>query len=227
MLLNTLKEVITHGSVEVYEILKKEGFITFLFDYSETPNENLRQIVAECIGISSFINFLLNFVGKLVIHDIRAYRELLLQNMKSNNIHRKNTAAFAFRYLCNKNVSADDISPLVEPLFELVTENDLNVRKSVLGSLNSLAYNIPKSIHHVNPAFEAALADVCKFKPELVKEIELGPFKYKVDEGLALRNSAFSFIDTALQQLLEKSGIHYIVNQVLVGISKLTYFLTI
>lgn len=50
LLLNTLKEIITHGSIEAYETLKKENFITFLFDYSETPNENLRQIVAECIG---------------------------------------------------------------------------------------------------------------------------------------------------------------------------------
>lgn len=162
----------------------------------------------------------------MVIHDIKTYRDLMLQNMKSNNIHRKNTVAFAFRYLCTKNTSADDIAPLIDPLFQLVNETDLNVRKSVLGSLNSLAYNIPKSIQHVNPAFENALADVCKFKPELVKEIELGPFKYKVDEGLALRNSAFSFLDTSLQHLLEKSGIHYIVNQVLTGISKFCLYLS-
>ncbi len=83
-----------------------------------------------------------------------------------------------------------------------------------------MAYNIPKSLQQVNSSFENALADVSKFKPELVKEIELGPFKYKVDEGLALRNSAFSFVDTALGILLEKSGIQYIINLVLVGISK-------
>jgi cullin-associated NEDD8-dissociated protein 1 len=206
LLLNSLKEVITRGSVVVYELLKKENFISFLFNYSETPNENLRQIVAECIG-------------KLAIHDIQAYRNLFLQNLQSPNIHRKNTTAFAFRYLCTKNTSAEDIFPLVDPLFHLVNENDLNVRKSVLGSLNSLAYNIPKALQQVNSFFENALADVCKFKPELVKEIELGPFKYKVDEGLALRNSAFSFIDTALQHLLEKSGIQYVINLVLIGIT--------
>jgi len=206
LLLNALKEIITRGNVEVYQLLKKENFISFLFNYSETPNENLRQIVAECIG-------------KLAIHDIPAYTDLFLQNLQSSNIHRKNTTAFAFRYLCTKNTSENDINPLVDTIFQLVNETDLNVRKSVLGSLNSLAYNIPRSIHHVHPSFENALADVCKFKPELVKEIELGPFKYKVDEGLALRNSAFSFIDTALPYLLEKSGIQYIMTQVLLGIT--------
>lgn len=50
LLLATLKEVITHTSYQVYEILKEQKFINFLFDYSETPNENLRPIVAECIG---------------------------------------------------------------------------------------------------------------------------------------------------------------------------------
>ena len=50
LLLNALKEIITRGNIQVYQLLKKENFISFLFNYSETPNENLRQIVAECIG---------------------------------------------------------------------------------------------------------------------------------------------------------------------------------
>ena len=53
LLLNTLKEIIIHGNKETFEILKKQNIHKFLFDYTETPDENLRQIVAECIGKNS------------------------------------------------------------------------------------------------------------------------------------------------------------------------------
>ena len=55
LLLATLKEIITHTSFQVYEILKEQKFINFLFDYSETPTETLRPIVAECIGKIKFL----------------------------------------------------------------------------------------------------------------------------------------------------------------------------
>jgi hypothetical protein len=35
----------------------------------------------------------------------------------------------------------------------------------------------------------------------LIKEVELGAFKLKIDEGFKVRNQAFSLIDTALDTL--------------------------
>ena len=153
-------------------------------------------------------------------YDIPSYKELILSNLKSKNIHRKNTIALAFRYLCKRKEATQDIMTLIEPFFALLNESDLNIKKAVLESLNSIAHSMPKPLQLINPAFESALSDACKYKPELVKEIELGPFKYMVDEGLAMRTLAFSFIDTGMEYILEKVGINYIVDQILLGISK-------
>lgn len=55
LLLNTLKEIITGGDKTAHSILEAKGILEFLFKFSETQNENLRQIVAECIGTSPSI----------------------------------------------------------------------------------------------------------------------------------------------------------------------------
>lgn len=41
-----------------------------------------------------------------------------------------------------------------------------------------------------------------KIVSSLIKEVELGPFKHKVDEGLPLRTSAYSFVETSVESLL-------------------------
>jgi hypothetical protein len=51
LLLNTLKEIIVGGDKTAHSILEAKGILEFLFKFSETQNENLRQSVAECIGI--------------------------------------------------------------------------------------------------------------------------------------------------------------------------------
>ena len=156
----------------------------------------------------------------MTIHNVAFYKDLILADLKSSNDYRKNTIALAFKYICDQRVAIQDISGLIEPFLSLLGNKNQNVKKAVLTSLNSIVISMPKFLDYINPSFEVALADACKFKPELLKEIELGPFKYVSDEGLVTRNLAFSFIDIGLNYLLEKLGINYIVDQALIGISK-------
>lgn len=152
--------------------------------------------------------------------DLKENAPLILTNIKSSNTQVKYTTAASFKYFCTKHTSLESASNLVQALFELIFDKDYVVQKAALGSLNTIVYNIPRSTHYVNKQFLEALADTCKFKPELVKEYELGPFKHKQDEGLPLRNAAFSFIDIALELLYDKIEFIWIIDQIEKGIGK-------
>jgi len=160
------------------------------------------------------------FQGKLASHNISSHKDLILSNLQSPNLYRKNTIAMAFRYLCTRKTSVDDLAPLIVPFLGLLNEQNLNIRRATLESLNYIAYTLPKVLQYINQSFQVSLADACKFKPELVKEIELGPFKYPVDEGLTVRNLAFSFIDTGLEKILEYCGVAYVIDLIILGLGK-------
>eukprot|EP00331_Platyophrya_macrostoma_P030086 CAMPEP_0176438094 /NCGR_PEP_ID=MMETSP0127-20121128/19061_1 /TAXON_ID=938130 /ORGANISM="Platyophrya macrostoma, Strain WH" /LENGTH=1232 /DNA_ID=CAMNT_0017821943 /DNA_START=32 /DNA_END=3730 /DNA_ORIENTATION=+ len=205
LLLTTLKEIICQSDKSVHQKLHKEKLIPFLFSFAEKSDESLNHIVSECIG-------------RLCLADLKENAPLILQNIKSTSPQVKYTTAAAFKYFCTKTTPLESVNDLIPALFDLIYDKDYTVQKAALGSLNTIVYNIPRSTHFVDKAFLEALAGTCKFKPELVKEYELGPFKHKQDEGLPLRNAAFSFIDITLELLNDKIEFSYKIDQVEKGI---------
>ena len=45
-------------------------------------------------------------------------------------------------------------------------------------------------------------------RPELITEVDLGPFKHKVDEGIPIRKAAYSLIDTLVEKIPERISIN-------------------
>jgi cullin-associated NEDD8-dissociated protein 1 len=61
------------------------------------------------------------------------------------------------------------------------------------------------------------LNDLCRQK-ELVREVEMGPFKHTVDDGLDLRKAAFECMYTLLDSCLDRLDVFEFLNHVELGL---------
>jgi cullin-associated NEDD8-dissociated protein 1 len=110
----------------------------------------------------------------------------------------------ALRYTFTDTDEAYDeyLRPIVIPmLVQMLSEPDLENRRLALMTFNSAMHNKPDIFL---PALDQLLPLAMKetiIKPELIREVQMGPFKHKVDDGLEIRKSAYE----TLYALLEKA----------------------
>lgn len=72
-------------------------------------------------------------------------------------------------------------------LVMMLSDSDLGNHRLALTTVNSAIHNKTSFIlPHLNEILPAVVGDT-KIKPELVREVQMGPFKHKVDDGLELR----------------------------------------
>ncbi len=55
-------------------------------------------------------------------------------------------------------------------------------------------------------------------KPELITEVDLGPFKHKNDEGIPIRKAAYGLIDSLVEKLPQRLDLGQIVEVVIKGL---------
>lgn len=134
-------------------------------------------------------------------------------------------------------------------------DSDINVRRVALVTFNSAAHNKPSLVRDlllpqaaVNgtngngaEAMEVLpsgslihyLYRETKIRKELIREVEMGPFKHTVDDGLDLRKAAFECMYTLLDSCLDRIDIFEFLNHVEDGlkdhydIKMLTYLMLV
>lgn len=76
---------------------------------------------------------------------------------------------------------------LIDMLITMLDDEDMENRRLALTTLNSAAHNKPELIlPHLNQLLPLVMRESV-IKPELVREVMMGPFKHKVDDGLEVR----------------------------------------
>uniref|UniRef100_A0A915PP10 TATA-binding protein interacting (TIP20) domain-containing protein n=1 Tax=Setaria digitata TaxID=48799 RepID=A0A915PP10_9BILA len=142
-----------------------------------------------------------------VEEDTKLISSLILQKcVISPNPLMRATAVTAVKFLIVEQWTAvDDLlqSSMIHFL-KTVTDHDLNVRRVALIAFNSAAHNKPRLIRDLLPVFLPSLYSETVVKKELVREVEMGPFKHTVDDGLDLRKAAFECMYTLLETCLER-----------------------
>jgi len=95
---------------------------------------------------------------------------------------------------------------------------DLKVRRGAVLTLNCLAHNKPAGIKDLLATLLPLLYSETVQKPELVHQVDLGPFKHTVDDGLEIRKAAFETMETLLGKCADRLDFSSFITQLVGGL---------
>lgn len=102
----------------------------------------------------------------------------------------RGTVISGFRYTLSSSSAAynDVLRPLiVQFLVTMLNDSELSNHRLAMTTVNSAIHNKANQVlPHLGQLLPTIMADA-HVKPELVREVQMGPFKHKVDDGLELR----------------------------------------
>jgi cullin-associated NEDD8-dissociated protein 1 len=96
----------------------------------------------------------------------------------------------AFRYsLVDADEAYDEfLQPILVPMLHTMLQDDnLDIKRLALTTLNSAAHNKPDIILTNLGSLLPLVMRESHVRKELIREVEMGPFKHKVDDGLEVR----------------------------------------
>jgi cullin-associated NEDD8-dissociated protein 1 len=225
LLLHSLKEVITSLSSTKQgtdQLLASVPTIwEQMFRHCECPEEGSRNVVAECLG-------------KLVLVNPEDLLPRLQTALRSDSTLMRTAVVSAVKFTISDQPQPIDTllrQSIGQFLFAL-QDPEPSVRRVALVAFNSAVHNKPSLVRDLLPELLPQLYSETRVKKELIREVEMGPFKHTVDDGLDIRKAAFECMYTLLEQGLERVDIMQFLEHVIGGlrdhydIKMLTYLMT-
>uniref|UniRef100_A0A8D3AAQ8 TATA-binding protein interacting (TIP20) domain-containing protein n=1 Tax=Scophthalmus maximus TaxID=52904 RepID=A0A8D3AAQ8_SCOMX len=202
LLLHSLKEIISSASVSGLKPYV-ESVWTLLLKHCECQEEGTRNVVAECLG-------------KLTLIDPETLLPRLKGYLLSGSSYARSSVVTAVKFTISDQ--PQPIDPLLKncigDFLKTLEDPDLNVRRVALVTFNSAAHNKPSLIRELLDSVLPQLYNETKVRKELIREVEMGPFKHTVDDGLDLRKAAFECMYTLLDSCLDRLDIFTFLNHV-------------
>lgn len=128
----------------------------------------------------------------------------------------------ALRYTFADTDSSFDIylqPVIVSMLTTMLSEADLDNRRLALTTFNSAVHNKPELIlPHLSELLPLTMKETI-VRPELIREVTMGPFKHKVDDGLDLRKSAYETLYALMDSAFSRIPIASFFDRLISGIS--------
>ncbi|XP_039224389.1 cullin-associated NEDD8-dissociated protein 1-like isoform X2 [Crotalus tigris] len=202
LLLHSLKEVISSSPAESLKPYG-EDIWALLFKHCEYTEEGTRNVVAECLG-------------KLTLVNPSQLLPRLKKQLFSGSPYARSTVVTAIKFTISDH--PQPIDPLLKgcigDFLKTLQDPDLNVRRIALAMFNSAAHNKPSLIRDQLSTVLPHLYNETKIRRELIREVEMGPFKHTVDDGLDVRKAAFECMYTLLESCLDRLDIYEYLNHV-------------
>ncbi|KAF5946797.1 hypothetical protein HYC85_017025 [Camellia sinensis] len=170
-----------------------EKILNLLFNHCESEEEGVRNVVAECLG-------------KIALIEPARLIPALKDRTNSQAAFTRATVVIAVKYsIVERPEKIDEIIyPEISSFLTLIKDHDRHVRRAAVLALSTAAHNKPNLIKGLLPELLPLLYDQTIVKKELIRTVDLGPFKHIVDDGLELRKAAFECVDTLLDSCLDQ-----------------------
>jgi cullin-associated NEDD8-dissociated protein 1 len=208
LLLASLKEIIlVHADTGLSFDAFVQDVLNVLKHHVTAEEEGVRNMVAECLGLVTFMQPLI--MVRILVHMLDEFSQ------QSQGVARW-TITTSLRFALTRPVAPDSLATFKDALrcfMPFLSSEDLEVRKAALLLVNTTVYYNSHALfdlmqHEINPHLVATL----KFKQERV--VDLGPFKHKVDDGLPLRKVALTCTETILEACSEKMDLGYFLHAI-------------
>jgi cullin-associated NEDD8-dissociated protein 1 len=189
LLLHSVKELLQHSNAEddirPYTKNLWENII------NSGQAEDNKVVGAEC-------------VGRLAIIDPTAYLPQLQTFLKNPNPAIRGMVISALRYVFS---DTEDVynpnlqSNIIPMLSTMLNDTNLDNQRLSLTTFNSALHNKPDLVlPHLSELLPVAM-QASVIRPELIREVAMGPFKHKVDDGLEMRKSAYETLYALLDSV--------------------------
>ncbi|XP_074508619.1 cullin-associated NEDD8-dissociated protein 1-like [Sebastes fasciatus] len=191
LLLHSLKEVISACPASSLSP-HVESIWTLLFQNCECQEEGTRNLVAECLG-------------KLTLVNAAQLLPRLKQQLRAGSPLARSTVVTAIKFTTVDQPAPIDslLKDCIGDFLKTLQDEDINVRRVSLVMFNSAAHNKPSLIRGLLATVLPHLYKETQIRKDLIREVEMGPFKHTVDDGLDVRKAAFECMYTLLDSCLE------------------------
>ncbi|KAI2471965.1 TIP120-domain-containing protein [Annulohypoxylon bovei var. microspora] len=194
LLLQSIREILHQAIASSADISSYENEIWLLLFAASQIDDN-RAICAECIG-------------RLAIMEPKTYIPKLQELLGDKSPVFRGVAVQALRYTLPDSDEQFDLmlkTVLVDMLLRVLKDEDMEIRRIGMTTLNSAAHNKPDLIlPHLGELIPYVITESI-IKPELIREVQMGPFKHLVDDGLEVRKSAYetlyALMETAFSRI--------------------------
>ncbi|KAL8933048.1 MAG: hypothetical protein Q9211_005993, partial [Gyalolechia sp. 1 TL-2023] len=156
-------------------------------------------------------------IGRLTVIEPKTF----LPSLQDASTSVRGMAIQAIRFtLSDSDEDFDEVlRPILIPMLNrMLNDNDLENRRLALGVLNSATHNKSDMILPNLKDLVPLVMKESTVKPELIREVQMGPFKHKVDDGLDIRKSAYETLYTLMEAAYSRISPVDLFDRILAGL---------
>lgn len=224
LLLHSIREILQHRSVDADLLPFAQDLWKQILKASQ--QEDNRAIGAECIGRLTIIDpktFLPQLQVSINLVDYVTRADWRIQKFLGEadpSARAMVISALRYTFADTDETYDDFLRPIVIPMLSaMLKETDLDNQRLALTTMSSAVHNKPELVlPHLTELLPLVMSQT-EVKPELIREVQMGPFKHKVDDGLEVRKSAYETLYMLLETAMARLNLPDFFDRIIAGIT--------